>query len=61
MNQRVWILFSLYNQDGDKLPINLATAAFSTKELAESKKRQIENTRKDIKEVFIREVSIQTE
>lgn len=60
MNQKVWILFSLYKQDDDRKPINWATAVFSAKELAEAKKEKIESTREDIKEVFIQENNIQT-
>jgi len=60
MNQKIWILFSLYRQDDDRKPINWATAVFSTKELANKKKEEIENMRNDIREVFIQENNIQT-
>ncbi len=58
--QRVWILFSLYRQDEKTKPINWATAVFSTRELAEIRKREIEDTRGDIEEVFIQENIVTT-
>jgi hypothetical protein len=60
MNQRIFILFSLYKQSDKTKPINWATAVFSTRELAEKKKRSIEDTRKDIEECFIQENVLQT-
>lgn len=59
-SQKVFILFSLYKQSDKSKPINWATAVFSSRELAEKKKRSIEDTRKDIEECFIQENFVQT-
>lgn len=59
-SQKVFILFSLYKQSDKTKPINWATAVFSNRELAEEKKRSIEDTRKDIEECFIQENFVQT-
>lgn len=53
MINQVWILFSLYNQSDDKKPINWATAVFENEQAALNMKNKIEETRTDIREVFI--------
>ena len=59
--QKVWILQSLYKNDNDREPINWATAVFATQELATKKKTEIENSRNDIKEVYIQSHFVCTE
>ena len=61
MIKEVWILFSLYNQDDDSKPINWATAVFASEQSALRKKNKIEETRKDIREVFMQHLYVYPE
>ncbi len=60
VNQKVWIMFSVYKQDDARSPVNWATAIFANEEHAKAAK-EITEQRTDIKEVFIQENNIQTE
>ena len=60
VNQKVWIMFSLYKQTDDRSPANWATAVFANEEHAKAAK-EITEQRADMKEVFIQENNIQTE
>jgi hypothetical protein len=57
-HEQVWVLLSVYNQDDNRKPENWATSVYATAELAEARKKEIEN-RSDINRVVLMKCDVQ--
>jgi hypothetical protein len=58
---KVYVLMSIYKNQDSKDPLNWATSVFATSELADQRKRDLLDYRKDIADVVIFPCSVMNE